>query len=79
MMIKLARVQSVLIQIFGNDHPPPHIHVSNGNEVAVVEIDTGRVMAGTLSVRTLRIVGAWLTENRVEARAAFDQLNPPQH
>ena len=78
-MVKLARIQNVLIQIFGQDHPPAHVHVSAGGDVAIVAIDTGEILAGDLSPRTRHIVAEWLTANRAAARATFDALNPPKH
>ncbi|WP_299436155.1 DUF4160 domain-containing protein [uncultured Rhodospira sp.] len=75
-MVKLASIGGVIIRIYSGDHPPAHVHVYAASERAVVDIETGTILAGALSNRTRKIVAEWLAENRHQARAAFDRLNP---
>ena len=38
------------------DHPPPHFHARYSGDEAPVVIDTGKVFAGSLPNRALRLV-----------------------
>ncbi|MBK9402638.1 MAG: DUF4160 domain-containing protein [Bacteroidetes bacterium] len=70
--------EGVSILIFSRDHLPPHLHACYGEEEALIEIESGKVIAGYLTNRKLRVVQDWLNEkeNRSIAEVNFFALNP---
>lgn len=74
----------ILIRMWHDDHPPPHIHVEYQGFEALVEIETGNVKAGQLPRKVVRIVREWCFEHRQELRenwakaTAFEPLDKIQ-
>jgi hypothetical protein len=48
------------------EHNPPHIHVYYQENRAIVNILTGEVMEGELSVRNNRLIQAWIEIHKEE-------------
>lgn len=44
----------IVVQMYYNDHPPPHERAYYQGFEALVAIDSGEVIAGTMPVRTSR-------------------------
>jgi hypothetical protein len=64
------------------DHPPPHFHAQYGEHVAQIELDSLRVLNGSLPPRALRLVRQWarlhpaeLADNWTRAQA-LEPLTP---
>ena len=71
----------IIIQMFWNDHPPPHFHATYAGKEAVIEIATSRVMYSEMPPRALRLVLEWTELHRNELMEAWDtcsKLMPPQ-
>lgn len=47
-MPRVVEFAGILIAMYGADHNPPHVHVSYGEEEALVMIKTGEVLVGSL-------------------------------
>ncbi len=62
------------ILIYNRDHRPPHIHASYGEYDILIVIETGRIYAGDLPTKQLKL--DWLSTNADEALNIFYQLNP---
>jgi hypothetical protein len=54
----------IIVEMFYNEHIPPHFHARHGEYRAVIDIASGDVLEGELSRRYLRLVEAWLELNR---------------
>ena len=54
----------LIVEMFYNEHIPPHFHARHGKDRAVIDIASGDVLEGELSRRDLRLVEAWLELNR---------------
>ena len=54
----------IIVEMFYNEHIPPHFHARYGEDRAVIDIASGDVLEGELSRRDLRLVEAWLELNR---------------
>ena len=54
----------IIVEMFYNEHIPPHFHARHGEDRAVIDIASGDVLEGELSRRDLRLVEAWLELNR---------------
>ena len=63
-MPTISMFHGVVIQMFWNDHAPPHFHALYGEYEAIVSIETLRVLRGGLPRRALALVlGVELMEN----------------
>jgi hypothetical protein len=65
-MPTIAIVDGVKIQMFYNDHGPPHFHAIIGGDEVLVAIRTLEVIRGTLPAARLRRVLAWAEEHQGE-------------
>jgi hypothetical protein len=54
------------IQMYWNDHAPPHFHVGYSGFKATVGIQTLRVLTGSLPRTAERLVLEWATEHQAE-------------
>jgi Domain of unknown function (DUF4160) len=57
-------IDGIRIEIFLNDHDPPHFHVRMGGMRAKFDIATGDMIKGRLDKRTIRKVQKWTEYNR---------------
>jgi hypothetical protein len=58
-MPELSRFFGIIIAMYYNDHSPPHFHAKYEADQAVIRIETGEVIEGSLSSRALRLVEEW--------------------
>lgn len=68
-MPTISMFYGILISMFYGDtvqHHVPHIHVRYQGEKASIAIDDGRVLAGEISARQLRMVQVWIDIHREE-------------
>ena len=63
-MSTVAIIDGIRIEIFTNDHPPPHFHVRFGRKRAKFDIASGAMIKGSLENRTIRKVQRWTQFNR---------------
>ena len=82
---EISRFFGIVVAMYYDDHPPPHFHVRSGEHRAIVEIETGAVLFGSLPPRVLGMVVEWsalhageLTKNwaRARARAPLMPIEP---
>ena len=81
-MPEISRFFGMVIQMYYDDHEPPHFHVRYAGQRALIGIETLGVLTGSLSPRALGMVTEWAARHRAElmedwllARAQ-SQLNP---
>ncbi len=76
----------IAIQMFFNDHNPPHIHARYGNAKALIRIADGQIISGELPPTARRMVERWvlarqpeLAENwrRARARLPLEKVRGP--
>ena len=68
----ISAFYGITVKIFQGDHNPPHIHVSYGEFKALVDINTGRIIAGDLPFRSHKLVKEWLKLRRVDVLRAWE-------
>jgi hypothetical protein len=56
----------ILIQMFWNDHAPPHFHALYAEDEALFAIQTLEIIEGHLPRRALGLVLEWAQEHRAE-------------
>jgi len=61
----------IIIRLFHDDHAPAHVHVEYAEHHAVIEIESGRVMAGRLPRRVARLVEEWRRMRLGQLRRAW--------
>ncbi len=74
-MPELCRFYNIIIKMLFSDnvqHNKPHIHVYHNEYEASVGID-GELLAGSLPVKQLRLVLAWVTIHEDELYAAWNR------
>jgi hypothetical protein len=55
-MPEISRFFGIVIQMYYNDHAPPHFHVRYGNHRALIAVETLAVLKGELPPRALGLV-----------------------
>lgn len=65
-MPTISRFYGIDIQMFWNDHPPPHFHAVYAEDEAKIDIRTLEVIEGWLPRRALALVLEWAQEHRYE-------------
>ena len=65
-MPTIAWFYGIAIQMFFDDHNPPHFHARYGRARAIVRISDGQVISGELPPTALRLVREWALARRVE-------------
>ena len=56
----------IVIQMFWQDHAPPHFHALYAEHEALIDLRDLRVMRGSLPRRAMTLVLEWATEHRDE-------------
>jgi len=56
----------ITIRMFFVEHPPPHFHASYQRHRALISIETGDIIHGSLPPGTYRVVREWTRRHRAE-------------
>jgi hypothetical protein len=67
-MPTIAVFYGIVITMFVNDHPPAHFHATYGEFLAIIEIETGKVIRGRLPRPQLADVETWRQQHVAELR-----------
>ena len=65
-MPTISSFYGILIQMFWNDHAPPHFHALYAEHKAQIDIRTFEVINGFVPHRALTLVLEWASEHREE-------------
>ncbi len=65
-MPEISRLSGVIITMYYNDHPPPHFHVRDAGQKAIITIKSPYVWAGELSSKTVKLVTEWAILHQTE-------------
>lgn len=68
-MPTISMFYGILIKMHYREHQPPHIHAEFGEFRASYEIESGKLLAGTLPINKERMVLAWMEIHRDELKA----------
>jgi hypothetical protein len=77
---EISRFFGIVIAMFHNDHPPPHVHVRYGEYWAKFDIETGSLIAGKMPRRATALVQEWCSLHLEELRADWrlvQERRPP--
>lgn len=59
-MPTIAIFSGIIIQMFFEDHNPPHVHAFYGDAIALVRIRDGVIIRGSLPRRQANLVKSWV-------------------
>jgi hypothetical protein len=65
-MPTISMFYGIMIQMFWNDHAPPHFHALYGEFEVLINIRTLEVIKGTMPRRALTLVLEWASLHRAE-------------
>lgn len=68
-MPTISSFYGIVIQMFWNDHAPPHFHARYGENKGIIDIKSLTMMEGNLSRRTLNLVLDWAELHKEELLA----------
>jgi hypothetical protein len=77
----ISAFYGILIQMFWNEHAPPHFHALYGEHEALIDVRDLHVMRGSLPHRAMALVSEWAAEHRDELMEDWNlcrQLQPPK-
>lgn len=67
-MPTISRFYGIIIKMYfqQSEHNPPHFHVVYGENIAEIEISSGKILEGFLPVRAKSLVSEWLDLHKDE-------------
>lgn len=65
-MPTISQFFGIIIQMFWNEHAPPHFHCRYGDHEAIVNIRTLQVMEGDMPRRAINLVLDWAELHQAE-------------
>ena len=65
-MPTISSFYGIVIQMYWNDHAPPHFHALYAEHAASINIATLELIKGTMPRRALALVLEWAQEHRDE-------------
>ena len=74
-MPTLVRLGNIKIQMFADDHNPPHFHVVTPDHEALVSLASHVVLRGAIRASDLRTALAWANENAELLAREWSRLN----
>jgi len=63
---EISRFFGIVVQMYYDDHSPPHFHARYGRHQAVISVAGLTILAGSLPPRALGMVMEWAAQHRVE-------------
>jgi len=73
-MAEISRFFGIIIQMYGNDHNPAHFHAIYNEYRALIDIETGEILQGSLPIRQLKFVQVWTMIHKEELLENFNKL-----
>ena len=71
-MPEISRFFGIVIQMYADDHDPPHFHARYAGRVARIAIGTHEVLAGSLPPKALALVIEWAAMHGDEPLADWE-------
>jgi hypothetical protein len=78
-MPTISIFSGLIIQMYFDEHNPPHIHVRYQSDTAVFNIQSGDMTEGGLSKRNIRLVQAWIELHREDLLANWELCRNDEH
>jgi Domain of unknown function (DUF4160) len=78
LMPTIAWFYGIMIQMFYNDHEPPHFHARYGRAKAIVRLSDGEIIAGELPLTATRLVRQWALARNTELQDNWQRARAHQ-
>ena len=72
------QLSGLRIEIFSNDHPPPHFHVMSPDVDAVFDLHSGDFLRGKIPPRHRRLVEFWYPKAKSQLIQFWESRQPGQ-
>lgn len=72
---KIAQIEGLKVEVFANEHPPPHFRISYQGETANYRISDGKRINGGLQ-KWDRNVQKWHENNKSRLIKQWDEMRP---
>ncbi len=72
-MPELCRFYGIIIQMYYEDHAPPHFHARYGSDKIAINIKDLSVQKGSLPARALGLTMEWASLHQEELMSAWDR------
>ena len=63
-MPTISMFYGIIIQMFWDDHAPPHFHALYAEDEVLINITTPKIIKGSMPRRALSLVLEWASEHR---------------
>ena len=79
-MPEISRFFGIVITMYADDHEPPHFHARYAEHEAMIRIEDGEIVRGSLPRHALRLVQDWAELHKQELLFNFkeSQNDDPQ-
>ena len=78
-MPRISTYYGIAIYMYFRDHAPPHFHAIYGEHEAVIDIETAKVIDGSLPRRALKLVVEWTKAHREELEDDWRRAKRASH
>ncbi|AJY47036.1 DUF4160 domain-containing protein [Martelella endophytica] len=75
-MPTIVKIGNIAIQIYADDHNPPHFHVVTPDHEAAVLLDSLELMVGSMDRKSLKAALEWARDNKEQLINEWNRLNP---
>jgi phosphomannomutase len=75
---EISRFFGIVIQMYANDHVPPHFHATYGGFYAHIRIAPVVLLHGRLPPRVFALIVEWATLHRDELLSNWERLRQGQ-
>jgi len=76
-MPRISQFYGIAIYMYFADHSPPHFHAIYAGAEALIRIDDGSTLSGSLPATAHRLVEQWRTQHRRELAANWELAQVP--
>lgn len=74
-MPTIKQIGKVKVQIFPDDHNPPHFHVVTPNHEALILLSNFKLLAGRIDRKSLEAALDWASSNKELLQNEWTRLN----
>ena len=75
---RLSEFYGIVIYMYWVDHPPPHFHALYSGDEAIISIEDGSIIAGSIPRTAHRLVREWAEIHRSELRDNWERASRPE-
>ncbi len=70
-MPEISRFYGIIVYMYFDDHNPPHFHVEYSEYDAMIEIESGDILRGSLPAKQLKYIQVWSDIHKTELLENF--------